>query len=71
MNTPGNTDLFNVFQWPEWKAFAERLGIPHIGPTTHVTIDLDVQQQAKVTQTYFGKIPPTYMGVLPNEGKPK
>lgn len=43
--TPFNSK--EVFHWPEFKALAERLGIPNLPAETGVTIVLDVAEPAK------------------------
>jgi len=44
----------DVYHWPEFIAFANRLGIPHEALTTKLTITLDEDGMATVAHEYHG-----------------
>lgn len=45
----------DVWQWPEFRAFAERLGIPLHLPTQRLELTLDIDEPVKVYQSYLGR----------------
>lgn len=52
-----------VFDWPEWKAFAARLGIVEV-PTVGLTIRLHVDEVVRVTHDYLPTKPSVPGGVM-------
>jgi hypothetical protein len=42
-----------VWQWPEWRAFADRLGV-HERFMTYCSITLQIDQPAKIAAEYHG-----------------
>jgi hypothetical protein len=46
----------DVYRWPEWKAFAKRLGIAEELSTVSLTIELCVGDTVVVTQKYIPKV---------------
>ena len=45
-------DGYEVYNWPEFKALAKRLGIVWELPTSRVQIDIPVDGPVEITQTY-------------------
>lgn len=54
MRTPTSSE---VYQWPEFKAFAQRLGVTVDKPSTwfRVTMDFDGDRLVEIEQHYFGQ----------------
>ena len=46
--------LIEIWQWPEFMAFAERLGIPLTVPTTALTIHLPIRGAVEIKQEFVG-----------------
>jgi hypothetical protein len=46
---------FDVYHWPEFKAFAERLGIEYELLTTNVTITIPVEGVVVIAHDYHGR----------------
>jgi hypothetical protein len=57
-----------VFQWPEWKAFAARLGVSN-RPLTKVVVTLEYGAVALVEETFIGidSCPTPPSGTAPTE----
>jgi hypothetical protein len=51
---PAPPTLVDVAAWPEWQAFAARLGIPSDLRTTGIVIDLQIKQPTKITLAFHG-----------------
>lgn len=49
-----HAQMFDVWQWPEWIAFAKRLGIAMELPTTGIMIHMPIQGVIKITHDYIG-----------------
>lgn len=47
----------DVFDWPEFQAFAKRLGIADIGDTTRIEIVLDINDMPRVRHEFIGLDP--------------
>lgn len=62
----------DVYNWPEFKAFAERLGIDWALPTTKLTITLGVGELVLVAQDYHGseRHLPNPLEEIPQGGSP-
>jgi hypothetical protein len=47
------TDSVEVAAWPEWKAFAKRMGIASELDYTRLVLTLEVGYEVRVEQVYF------------------
>jgi hypothetical protein len=43
-----------VYQWPEFKAFCERLGVDYEAPTTDLNIYIPMEGLVRITHEYLG-----------------
>jgi len=44
-----------VYHWPEFRAFAERLGLEYELPTTEITITIPLEGLVTIAHDYHGK----------------
>lgn len=45
-----------IWRWPEFQAFAKRLGVEPSLPTTRLIIDIGLSEAVKITQTYMADV---------------